>query len=104
MQLIGPFNPERLTRDQEGWSEVESKKNHNQFKAISAGIGLTAAVAMGTLGVLATGASAGRQVWSEPEMTTGETVTRSTDGGAPETSVATPPVTFTTPEGFAVPH
>lgn len=37
-------------------------------------------------------------------MQTGATVTQSTPATAPETSVATPLFTFTTPEGFAVPH
>ena len=85
---------------------MESNKNHNQLKAASAGIGVTAAVAMGTLGALDSGESAGVQMRSEPSMTTGETVTRSEDvpGGAPKTSIATPSVTFTTPEGFAEPH
>lgn len=83
---------------------MESKNNHRRLKAASAGIGLTAAAAMGALGVLASQAPAGVQIWSEPGMTTGETVTQTTAGEAPETSVATPPFTFTTPEGFAVPH
>ncbi len=37
-------------------------------------------------------------------MNTGATITESTPANAPETSVAKPPFTFTTPEGFAVPH
>lgn len=93
-----------LTRDQEGWSEVEPKNNHRRFKVVSAGAGLTAVVAMGALGVLASRASTDVQMWSEPEMTTGETVMQSTAEESPQTSVATPPFTFTTPEGFAVPH
>lgn len=87
-----------------GWSEVELNTNHKQLKAVSAGVGLVAVVAMGAFGVLASHAPAGVQMWSEPEMTTGETVTQTTDEEAPETSVATPPFTVTTPEGFAVPH
>ncbi len=80
------------------------KKNRKRLRTVSAGIGLAAAAAMGTVGVLASQAPAGIQIWSEPGMTTGETVTQTTAGAAPETSVATPPFTFTTPEGFAVPH
>ncbi|WP_018599059.1 hypothetical protein [Mycobacterium sp. 155] len=83
---------------------MELKKNRKRLKTVSAGVGLVAAAAMGTVGVLASQAPAGVQMWSEPEMTTGETVTETTAGEAPETSVATPPFTFTTPEGFAVPH
>lgn len=37
-------------------------------------------------------------------METGATVTQSAPSSAPETSVAKPLFTFTTPEGFAVPH
>lgn len=37
-------------------------------------------------------------------MQTGATVTQSTAPTAPETSMAKPFFTFTTPEGFAVPH
>jgi hypothetical protein len=93
-----------LTRDQVGWSEVKLKNNHKPLKVVSAGLGVSAVVAMGALGVWASQAPAGGQMWSEPEMTTGQTVTETTPGDAPETSEATPPFTFTTPEGFAVPH
>ncbi|ART68825.1 hypothetical protein BTO20_09690 [Mycobacterium dioxanotrophicus] len=87
-----------------GWSEVELKNNHRRLKTVSAGVGLAAVVAMGALGLLASGASGGVQMQSEPAMTTGQTVTQTTAEKSPETSVATPPFTFTTPEGFAVPH
>ncbi|MEE6168176.1 MULTISPECIES: hypothetical protein [unclassified Mycolicibacterium] len=83
---------------------MELKTNHRRLKTVSAGIGLTAVAAMGALGLLASGASGDVQMQSEPEMTTGQTVTQTTAGKSPETSVATPPFTFTTPEGFAVPH
>lgn len=83
---------------------METKHNRRQFKAVSAGIGLTAAIAMAVLGVLVSRAPAGAQNWIEGPMETGATVTQSTPATEPETSVAKPPFTFTTPEGFAVPH
>ncbi|BDY26122.1 hypothetical protein MMAG44476_37743 [Mycolicibacterium mageritense DSM 44476 = CIP 104973] len=85
-----------------GWSEVHLKK---RLKLLSAVAGLTAAVSMGVLGAVASQASAGAQHnWIEAPMNTGATITESTPAKAPETSVAKPPFTFTTPEGFAVPH
>ncbi|WP_458316774.1 hypothetical protein [Mycolicibacterium brisbanense] len=83
---------------------MELKTNHRRLKTVSAGIGLAAVAAMAALGLFASGVSGGVQMQSEPEMTTGQTVTQTTAGKSPETSVATPPFTFTTPEGFAVPH
>jgi hypothetical protein len=76
-----------------------------QVKLAFAAIGAGAAVAMGVLAV-----SAGDEqvvtgtLVSDPTATLGETVTTTTPPRAPQTSVATPPFTFTTPSGFAVPH
>ncbi|WP_317155530.1 hypothetical protein [[Mycobacterium] appelbergii] len=39
-----------------------------------------------------------------PAITTGQTITETTPPTTPETSVATPPVSVTTPSGFATPH
>ncbi|MHC9294027.1 hypothetical protein ACRCUN_16320 [Mycobacterium sp. LTG2003] len=83
---------------------MDSNKNRRQFKTVSAGIGLTAAGALAVLGVLMSQSPAGTQNWSQAPMETGATVTQSTPATEPETSVAKPPFTFTTPEGFAVPH
>ncbi|KWX19896.1 hypothetical protein AFM11_33495 [Mycolicibacterium wolinskyi] len=83
---------------------MDSNRKRRQFKAVSAGIGLTAAAAMAVLGVLMSQTPAGTQNWSQAPMETGATVTKSTAATEPETSVAKPPFTFTTPEGFAVPH
>lgn len=83
---------------------MDSKNNRRRLKTASAGIGLTAAAAMAVLGVLVSTTPAGAQDWSLAPMETGATMTQSTAPTAPETSVAKPPFTFTTPEGFAVPH
>ncbi|WP_245839784.1 hypothetical protein [Mycobacterium aquaticum] len=83
---------------------MQLKNDHRRLKTVSAGVGLAAVVAMGAVGLLASGASGGLQMQSQPEMTTGQTVTQTTAEKSPATSVATPPFTFTTPEGFAVPH
>jgi hypothetical protein len=76
------------------WSDVKS----SQLKVVAAGIGAGALVAMGALTV----------VFSDPpgalsdglELTLGETTTSTTAPSAPETSIATPVVTASTPEGF----
>jgi hypothetical protein len=76
-----------------------------QVKLALAAIGAGAAV---TMGVLA-GSARDEQVVpgtlvSDPSATLGETVTPTTPPQAPQTSVATPLFTFTTPSGFAAPH
>ena len=85
--------------------------NANQqkrVKLLSAVIGVSAVVAMGALGVIFGDVSS-----AEPEQVVGpvapqateQTVTTTTPPPAPETSVASPTVTATTPSGFApVPH
>ncbi|MGV9800510.1 hypothetical protein ACWDTP_20930 [Mycobacterium sp. NPDC003449] len=83
---------------------MESKPKKKQLKSWSAGIGLTATLAMAVLSVLVSRAPAGAQDFLQAPMLTGSTKTQTTPGNAPETSVATPLFTFTTPEGFAVPH
>jgi hypothetical protein len=79
-----------------------------QWKVGLATIGVSAAVAMGLLGVISGNVSS-----AEPEQVagpvapqgTGQTVTTTTPPTAPETSVATPTVTATTPSGFVpAPH
>jgi hypothetical protein len=76
-----------------------------QWKLGSATIGVSAVVAMGALGL-----NFGDVSSAEPEQVvgpvappqaTGQTITTTTPPPAPETSVATPSVTATTPSGFA---
>jgi hypothetical protein len=56
---------------------------------------------MGALTVVLTPAPAGTGTFGEgPEITLGDTVTTTTPPAKPETSVATPMVTASTPEGF----
>ncbi|MGX9787162.1 hypothetical protein [Mycobacterium sp. MMS18-G62] len=75
-----------------------------QLKLIAAGIGASAVVAMGAVTVVLTQAPAGNGTFGKgPEITLGDTVTTTTPPSKPETSVATPPVTATTPSGFATP-
>jgi hypothetical protein len=76
----------------------------NRLKLVAAAAGGCAVVAMITLtGLTHTGPANGRMI-SEPKMTTGETSTAKKAAPSPETSVATPPFTYTTPSGFAEPH
>jgi hypothetical protein len=77
----------------------------NKFKSLSAVVGVSAVVIMGalTIGVSQQQPHTGTLV-SDPTATIGETVTSTTGQTELETSVATPPFTFTTPSGFAVPH
>jgi hypothetical protein len=82
------------------WSEVKSKK----LKLVSAGVGASAVVAMGALGVTLGEAPSGTSTVSEgPEITLGETTTSTTAPLEPVTSIAVPPVTATPPEGFGMP-
>jgi hypothetical protein len=79
------------------WSEVKS----SQLKLVAAGIGASAVVAMGTLTVVFSEAPTGTGTFGKgPEITLGDTVTTTTPPSKPETSVATPEVTASTPEGF----
>jgi hypothetical protein len=79
------------------WSEVKSSR----LKLVAASIGGSALVAVGALTVILSNAPG--TLGEGPEITLGETTTTTTPPTAPETSVATPPVTATTPEGFATP-
>jgi hypothetical protein len=76
------------------WSEVKS----SQLKLVAASFGGTALVAMGALTVVFSGAPG--SISEGPEITLGETTTSTTAPSAPETSIATPMVTASTPEGF----
>ena len=81
--------------------------NANQqkrVKLLSAVIGASAVVAMGALGVIfgdVSSAAPERVVGPVAPQATGQTVTTTTPPPAPETSVASPTVTATTPSGFA---
>lgn len=78
--------------------------NSTKLKALSAGVGLLAAGTLAAIGVVNSGAPAQAQNWIQGPMNTGATVTQSTAANEPEVKKAAPPFTFTTPEGFAVPH
>ena len=76
------------------WSEV----NSSRLKLVAAGIGAGALVSMGALSVMFSDAPG--SISQGPEITLGETTTSTTAPSAPATSVATPMVTASTPEGF----
>lgn len=81
------------------------KNNRRNLKVISAGIGAVGGLATVVLGVGVGGGLTGAPQRVEPAViTTGQTVTQTTAPSEPETSVATPSVSATTPEGFATPH
>ena len=76
---------------------MSSKK----LKMISATIGASAVVAMGTLTAVLSDDGATQTIVSDPaEMTIGETSTIEKAGTAAETSVAVPEVTAEIPDGF----
>jgi hypothetical protein len=83
---------------------AKTRKFKARFKIVSGVVGAAAAVILAVIGVTASKTPAQAQDWAQGTMQTGATVTQSTPATAPETSVATPLFTFTTPEGFAVPH
>lgn len=65
-----------------------------QLKMVFAGMGASAALAMGALGVALGQAPSDIATLSEdPEITLGETTTKTTAPTEPETSVVTPPIT-----------
>ncbi|MFG1931253.1 hypothetical protein ACGFK1_11415 [Mycobacterium sp. NPDC048908] len=72
--------------------------NSRQLKLAAAGVGAGALVSMGALSVVFSGAPG--SISEGPEITLGETTTSTTAPSEPETSVATPEVTASTPEGF----
>ena len=75
-----------------------------QWKAAAATIGASAVVAIGALGVIfgdvMSSAEPAQVVGAVPPQATEQTVTTTTPPAAPETSVASPTVTATTPSGF----
>jgi hypothetical protein len=78
------------------WSEVKSQ----QLKFVAAGIGASAVVAMGAIGLVFSDVSAAEPQEPPPpgpvltsEITTGESITESVAPEAPETTVAEPPIT-----------
>jgi len=73
----------------------------SQVKLAAAGIGAGALISMGALSVVLSDAPG--SISEGPEITLGETSTSTTAPSEVETSIATPPVTATTPEGFATP-
>ncbi|MDF1899942.1 hypothetical protein LTT02_28440 [Mycolicibacterium smegmatis] len=75
-----------------------------RFKIVSGIVGLAAVVAMAALSLMSSYSPVSGPDYAMGPMQTGATVTQSTAPTAPETSVAKPPFTWTTPEGFAVPH
>lgn len=82
--------------------------NVTKLKLLSAGVGGGAVVAMGLLAVGGGEVSRADPLPPGPVTTTpvtiGETVTETTAVESTEPTVYEPPVTFTTPSGFAVPH
>jgi hypothetical protein len=79
------------------WSEVKT----SQLKVVAAGIGASAVVAMGALTVMFSNEPAQTGTFSEGiTLTLGETTTSTTAPTEIQTSVATPMVTASTPEGF----
>ena len=81
--------------------------NANQqkrVKVVSAVLGASAVVAMGALGVIfgdVSSAAPAQVVGPVAPQATEQTITTTTPPPVPETSVASPTVTATTPSGFA---
>lgn len=71
-----------------------------QLKIVSAAIGASAVVAMGTLTAVLSEDSGSTAVVSSTEMTLGETSTIEKAATEIETSVAVPEVTAEVPDGF----
>jgi len=75
-----------------------------RVKLLSAVIGVSAVVAMGALGVIfgdvMSSAQPAQVVGPIAPQATEQTITTTTPPAAPETSVASPTVTATTPSGF----
>jgi hypothetical protein len=76
------------------WSKVKS----SQIKLVAAGAGAGALVAMGALTVVFSDAPGSMS--DGPEITLGSTTTSTVAPVSVETSVATPMVTASTPQGF----
>ena len=71
-----------------------------KLKLVSATVGASAVVAMGTLTAALSEDSGSAGVVSQPEMTLGETSTIEKAATEVETSVAVPEVTAEVPDGF----
>ncbi|CDO24744.1 hypothetical protein BN978_05244 [Mycolicibacterium mageritense DSM 44476 = CIP 104973] len=84
---------------------MNATNTHRTLILASGSAGVAAVAAMAILGTSTPGVAADPQepVETTP-ITTGETVTETVPPTSPETSVATPPVSVTTPSGFATPH
>ncbi|MDT5332991.1 MAG: hypothetical protein QOF31_4288 [Mycobacterium sp.] len=88
--------------------KANQQVRRGRVKVIAAVIGGSAVVAMGALSVAlheeqAPGASGGvatGATFIQGSMTMGQTATTTTPPAAPVTSIATPPMTATTPAGF----
>ena len=76
------------------WSKVKS----SQLKLMAAGIGASAIVAMGALTVVFSDTPG--SIGEGPEVTLGETTTSTTAPAELATSIASPTVTASVPEGF----
>jgi len=75
--------------------------NSKKLKMVSATIGASAVVAMGTLTAVLTDDNASQTIVSDPaEMTLGETSTIEKAATEVETSLAVPEVTAEPPDGF----
>lgn len=89
-------------------NHVSSAKNRRGFKIAAASFGVTGVLAMAVVGLGAAQGFAEPDDTGppppEPGITTGETITTTTPPTSPETSMATPSVSATTPSGFAEPH
>jgi hypothetical protein len=77
--------------------------NPTRLKLLAAVAGVGALITMGAV-TMALGGEPGApaNVVSQPEPTLGQTVTTTTPPPAPETSIASPTVTASTPEGFGM--
>ncbi len=77
--------------------------NSKQLKVVAAGVGASAAVVMGALGVTFASTPDSTGTFSEgPEVTLGETSTEEAAPTEPETTFVTPPVTAEKPDGYDV--
>ena len=81
-----------------------SSNQQKRLKLLSAGLGVSAVVALGALGVIfgdvMSSAQPEQVVGPVAPQATEQTITTTTPPAAPETSEASPTVTATTPSGF----
>jgi hypothetical protein len=77
--------------------------NSKQLKLVAAGVGASAAVVMGALGVTFASTPESTGTFSEgPEITLGETSTEEAAPTEVATTFVTPPVTAEKPDGFDI--